>query len=74
MMMKIPLFTCCQESTGGWLVWDNANGRPASIGDRTVCRQTERRARVAAEILTSIYCRGLQAEGRESYRRLSDSG
>lgn len=57
-------FDCLKESAGTWMVWDNDQGRPATIGGFAVAGLSEQRARMARNVLTRIYRHGLDANAQ----------
>ncbi len=57
-------FDCLKESAGTWMVWDNDEGCPATIGGFVLAGLTEQRARMARNVLTRIYRHGLDARSQ----------
>lgn len=54
-------FRCHPEPSGTWMVWDEVDNAPASLGGCSLVGRTWQRAKVACDLLKRIYDNRLEA-------------
>ncbi|AZO47883.1 MAG: hypothetical protein EOS58_18120 [Mesorhizobium sp.] len=54
-------FRCRPEPSGSWMVWDESDNAPGTLGGRSLVGRTWQRAKVACDLLARIYDNRLDA-------------
>jgi hypothetical protein len=62
----VPRFRCIQEPNGSWQVWDDAEDRPAALGNTVLVERSFESATSACSILNRIYDGDFQLKVRST--------